>query len=132
MTGYMPITQLNFESYVNSIKAKIKESITENNDPEFKSWLLLEGEMEAAQIYTDTFKTYFFGSVDERTEDILTVYGKTVIYLARTYIQIHPEYKFEDLLKFIESFIDTQMDNFDVDLDGLINWISDAEDYDPC
>jgi hypothetical protein len=128
----MPITQLNFESYVNSIKTKIKESITENNDPEFKSWLLLEGEMEAAQIYTDTFKTYFFGTVDERTEDILTVYGKTVIYLARTYIQIHPEYNFTDLLNFLTSFIDTQMDNFDVDLDGLINWVSDAEDYDPC
>lgn len=128
----MPITQLNFESYVNSIKSQIQATITENNDPEFNRWLLLEGEMEIAQIYTDTFKTYFFGTVDERTEDILTVYGKTVIYLARTYIQIYPEYNFGALLKFIESFIDTQMDNFDVDLDGIINWVSDAEDYDPC
>ena len=128
----MPITQLNFESYVNSIKAKTKESITENNDPEFHHWLLLEGEMEIAQIYTDTFKTYFFGTVDERTEDILTVYGKTVIYLARTYVQMNPEYNFGTLLKFVEKFIDTQMDNFDVDLDGVINWVSDAEDYDPC
>jgi hypothetical protein len=128
----MPITQLNFESYVNSIKSQIQASFTENNDPEFNHWLLLEGEMEIAQIYTDTFKTYFFGTVDERTEDILTVYGKTVIYLARTYIQIHPEYNFGTLLKFLEGFIDTQMDNFDVDLDGLINWVSDAEDYDPC
>jgi hypothetical protein len=128
----MPITQLNFESYVNSIKAQIQESITENNDPEFKNWLLLEGEMEAAQIYTDTFKKYFFGTVDERTEDILTVYGKTVIYLARTYIQMNPQYNFDEMLKFIISFIDTQMDNFDVDLDGLINWVSDAEEYDPC
>lgn len=128
----MPITQQNFESYVNSVKAKIQASITENNDPEFNRWLLLEGEMEAAQIYTDTFKTYFFGTVDERTEDILTVYGKTVIYLARTYIQINPQYDFDAMLKFITAFIDTQMDNFDVDLDGLINWVSDAEDYDPC
>jgi hypothetical protein len=128
----MPITQLNFESYVNSIKTQIQTSFTENNDPEFHHWLQLEGEMEAAQIYTDTFMTYFFGTVDERTEVILTVYGKTVIYLVRTYVLLNPEYDFDTMLKFVMSFIDTQMDNFDVDLDGLINWVSDAEDYDPC
>jgi hypothetical protein len=39
---------------------------------------------------------------------------------------------FPKLIEGVEMFIQAQLDNFDIDFDGLVNWISDAEDYDPC
>jgi len=128
----MPITPQNFELFRTEVLEKIRESLISNNDAEFTGWLGLEAEIEFSNIYVDTLSKHYFGAFNESVEDRMLLLGKTTIYVARAFVLVKQPLVFTDLLEFIEAYINAQMDNFDIDFDEEIHWISDAEDHDPC
>ena len=64
--------------------------------------------------------------------DLLSFQAKSTIYVVRTYISINSSRDFSKMLEFVETYINTQMDNFDIDFDDSVSWITEAEEYDPC
>lgn len=126
----MPITETNFILFSNELIKSIKELIVDNHDDEFNNWLLMEAEIEVVRIYIDCFSRRYFGNIPEYAEDSLAINGRNIIYFIKTYTTLKAD--FTKLIEGVEIFIQAQLDNFDIDFDGLVNWISDAEDYDPC
>jgi len=126
----MPITETNFILFSNELIKSVKELIVENHDDEFNNWLLMEAEIEVVRIYIDCFSRRYFGNIPEYAEDSLAINGRNIIYFIKTYTTLKAD--FTKLIEGVEIFIQAQLDNFDIDFDGLVNWISDAEDYDPC
>ena len=126
----MPITETNFILFSNELIKSVKELIVDNHDDEFNNWLLMEAEIEVVRIYIDCFNRRYFGNIPEYAEDSLAINGRNIIYFIKTYTTLKVD--FTKLIEGVEIFIQAQLDNFDIDFDGLVNWISDAEDYDPC
>lgn len=128
----MPITYQNFEAYEQIILTKTVNLLKTNNDAQFPLWLESEAEMDVSNIYVDSFKPYYYGNLEEAIEERLALLGKTIVYGIKAYLLTKPECEINVLLEFTKALITTQMDNFDIDFEGEINWISEAVDYDPC
>ena len=128
----MPITPQNFELFRSEVLENTRESLISNNDAEFSAWLGLEAEIEFSNIYAETLLKHYFGTFSETVEDRLLLLGKTTIYVARAFVSVNQPLVFTNLLEFVDAYINAQMDNFDIDFDEEIHWVSDAEDHDPC
>jgi len=128
----MPITPNNFLTYEQVLKYKARTLLINNHDDDFQIWLRSEAEIEFAELYVNCFKTYYYGTLSKAAIDRLALLGRTTIYLVRAFTVINTPSDIDLLQKYVEAYITAQIDNFDIDFDEEINWISDAEDYDPC
>ena len=124
------MTETNFLIFSSELIKSVKELIVGNHDDDFNKWLLMEAEVEIVRIYIDCFGRHYYGNIPDSAEDSMAINGRNIVYFVKTYL--HLEVDFPKLIEGVEMFIQAQLDNFDIDFDGLVNWSSDAEDSDSC
>lgn len=128
----MPISQAIFDKFSEELLLEVDKMINDNYGAEMNTWLVSEAEIDFAQVYIERFRANYKGELDEQVDDRLEFLAKGLSYLIKTYVAINAELDKEKLLDYVNTYINTQLGNFDIDFDGLIHWLEDGEESDPC
>jgi len=124
----MPISLEQFNNYVEDLKQKSADLVESNYGIDFTSWLISEAELDLGELYVERFKAYYLGNIDELVELRFDFLAKGLTTFIKTHAQLRENTYVNDLNKYIKTYIDIQMSNFDVDFSDLIVLSEDGEE----
>jgi hypothetical protein len=116
---------MSYEEKFERVRSKILEDSkkividnyqTQNNY--FDMWLMADADMEFGNTYVNKFKEEFSDYMNSDIESLLWFAGKSIIFGIQGFLGYKEKPSLKDLLKFVESFISAQLDDFD-------NWCDD-------
>ena len=117
-----------FEAASSSLIKYCKDVIIEHHHNSFREWLNYEADICFAQGYQDKFKTEFGEYIPHEIHSRLWCAGKNIIYAIHSFIVLKEDYELEELLKFVETFVSIQLQNFDDDYDPT-EWFPDDSKF---
>jgi len=113
---------------------RVKTSLTEcivykitsryNYCDEFEMWSY----SEIIEAYRSKFSNEFSQHMTERVVDMLFVAAKNFTFAVRTFVELNPNYSLNKLLRFVNTFVSTQLDDFDNWCDDIMMAMGDDED----
>ena len=107
-----------FEIVKGNIINECKKDISDNWDRMFDMWLSCEADWEFPHNYKKAFNDEFAQYMKPDIETLLWISGKNIVFAINTYMSVKDNYNLDDILRFTETFIENQLEDFD-------NWCDD-------
>lgn len=105
------------EDRLKKVKDSLKKFITDNVTSEYKKhngvWFETREFYEIAEAYADHFSKEFQNQMTPSFRDKLWFAGQNVAYAIHTFCKIYSGYLLIDLLRFVNTFVSEQLDDFD-------------------
>ncbi len=98
-----------------------KKCISDNWNQMFHMWLEHEADMTFGYGYHNAFEKEFSQYMNTKIKDTLWFAGKNIIFALNAFTSYNKNVKLEDVLKFIELFVEQQLRDFD-------NWCEDIRE----
>jgi hypothetical protein len=102
-----------FDLVKNDILKFCKECVIENWERMFDMWLNCEADHTFGHGYQTIFKKEFNQYMNNHINDLLYVAAKNVVYAISTFVRYKKNAKVVDVIKFMEDFIEHQLEDFD-------------------
>ena len=109
-----------FELVRKSLITYCKDRITYNWERMFDMWLSCEAQMVFGDAYKDIFKEHFEDYITEELESKLWISANNIVFALGAFMAYKQDIELEDVLKFTEHFVSSQLDDFD-------NWCDTTE-----
>lgn len=105
------------EDRLKKVKDSLKKFITDNVTSEYKKhngvWFETREFYEIAEAYADHFSKEFQNQMTPSFRDKLWFAGQNVAYAIHTFCKMYSGYLLIDLLRFVNTFVSEQLDDFD-------------------
>jgi hypothetical protein len=89
-----------------------RETISERWNNDFDVWLLLESNDDLYRVYKTTFRHHFH-MMNDTLKHILVVSASNTTSALRSFIKLSGTPEREEVLSFVETFLNEQMSDFD-------------------
>lgn len=115
-----------FERVKTSLSECIVYNITSryNYCDEFEMWSY----SEIIEAYSSKFSNEFSQHMTERVFDMLFVAAKNFTFAVKTFVKLNPNYSLNKLLRFVNTFVSTQLRDFSDWCDDIMMAMGDGED----
>ena len=108
-----------FRRAFSEVQLITKQLIETNWNSPFEEWLDWNGHVIFETLYVICFRTEFEKWMDVHDIALLEKASKNLLYAIRTHLKVYPSATCEEMVKYMKTYIEIHMEDFDIWCDGI-------------